>query len=115
VSPLERNGWRTTVDLKNFPCKRGHHALESLVTRSEVRVLRAVEFVRSNDGIVSTDLEHVLGRLWWTSVDSEGVVRVVDGTPVFEARLERSFDLPVLDKVLHELRQATGCVVRLLP
>jgi hypothetical protein len=115
VPPLECNcGW-TTVYLENFPRKSGHHALESLVAGGEVRVLGTVELIRSDDGIVSTDLEHMLSSLRWSSVDSKGVVRMVDGTPVLQARLERCFNLPVLDEVLYQLRQATGCMVHLLP
>ena len=56
----------------------------------------------------------MLGGLRWASVDSEGVVRVVDGTPVLQAGFEGGFNLPVLDEVLHQLRQATGGVVHLL-
>ena len=82
VPPLERHSRRATVDLQYFPRKSWHHALEGLVTGSEVRVLRAVELIRCDYSIVGTDLEHVLGGLRRSTIDGKRVVLVVDGSPV---------------------------------
>lgn len=111
VSPLESYFRRTTVHLQDLPSKRRHHSLEGLVTGREVRVLGAVVLVRRDDGIVSAHLEHVLGSLRWTAIDCKGVVLVVYGAPVGQARLEGGLDFPILDKVLDKLWKTTGFVV----
>jgi len=114
VPPLKGDSWRATVDFDNFPRKSWHHALESLVAGGKVGVLGTVVLVRSNDGIVRADLQHVLTRLRWSAIDREAVILVVDGAPVLETRLERGLDFPVLDEVLDQLWQAASSMVHLL-
>ena len=59
MPPFEGDRWWTTVHLDDLPSKRRHHSLESLVARGKVGVLRTIVLVRLNDGVVSTDIEHV--------------------------------------------------------
>lgn len=114
VPPSKCHLRRPTIHLEHLPRKMRHHPLERLVARRKVLRCRAVVLVRRDDGIVSTDFEHVLCRLRRPAVDGEGVVGMVDGAPVGKARLEGRFDFPVLDEVLHELWETAGDVVRLL-
>lgn len=88
MTPSERYRWRTAVHLEDLPGKRWHHPLERLVAGREVGVFRAVEFVRRDDGVVGSDFQHLLRRLWRFSVHREGVVAMIDGAPVGELHLE---------------------------
>jgi hypothetical protein len=65
------------------------------------------------DGMGETDLEHIFCTLGLGAVDCEGVVFVVDGAPIVDGRLERGFDFPVLDEVLHEFGERAGFVILL--
>ena len=58
------------------------------MTTGEIALLRVIEVVRSDDGVVGSDLQHVFGGLWWSTVDGEGVVGAVDGAPVANVGLE---------------------------
>ena len=110
MSPLESHDWRPAIHLEHLPRKGGHHALESLVAGCEVRVLRAVEVIGRDDGVVCPDFQHVLGGLRWAAVDGERVVGPVDGSPVGDVALEAGFQFPVLDEVLDEVWEG-GCIV----
>lgn len=97
VAPLESYNGRSTVHFQNLPCEGRHHPLERLVAGRKVGILRAVELVGRNDGIVGTNFEHVLCRLGWAAIDGEGVVGTVNGSPVGNIALEACFDFPVFD------------------
>ena len=114
MAPFEGDCWWATVHLKYLPSKRGHHALESLVAGCEVGIRRAVVLIGFDDGVVSANIEHVFRGLGTASVHSKGVVLVIDGSPVLQTRFEGCFDLPILDQVLDELRQAASDMVRRL-
>ena len=88
MSPLEGDLWRSTVDFQHLPCKGWHHTLERLMAACEIRVDRTVVLIWRNDGIVCSDLEHVLACLAWTSIDGKGVLAVVDCSPIRQFRLE---------------------------
>lgn len=82
MTPPEGDLWWSTVDFENFPRKRRHHALEGLMTGCKVGGFGAVEFIRSDDGVVCAHLEHVIRGLGRPTVDCEAVVGVVNGAPV---------------------------------
>lgn len=113
VSPLEGDLGRTAIDFKDLPCEGWHHTLECFVAACKVRVHGTVVFVRRNDGVVCSDLEHMFACLARTSIDRKGVFGVVDGSPIGELGLERGFDLPVLDEVLNHGLEAASRVIRL--
>jgi len=48
---------------------------------------------------VCADLQHVLGSLCWPSIDGEGVLLVINRSPVLDICLEGSLDLPILDLI----------------
>ncbi len=68
----------------------------------------------SNDGVVGADLEHVLTSLGWAAVDGEGVVFSIDRPPLSKLGLVRGLNLPVLDEVLHQIRERALFVAGLL-
>lgn len=113
MSPLEGYFWRTTVNFQHLPRKGWHHTLERLVAACEVRVHRTVVLVRRNDGIVCSNLEHVLAGLTWTSINRKGVLAVVDCSPIRELGLERCFDFPVFDEILNHRFEAASGVIHL--
>ena len=59
MPPFEGDRWWTTVHLDYLPSKCGHHSFEGLVAGCKVGVLWTIVLVRLNDGVVSTDMEHV--------------------------------------------------------
>ena len=82
VPPLEDHGRRTTIYLQHLPCERRHHPFKSFMTRCQIQMFRAVEFIRArDDGIISSDFEHVLTRLGRRTVHGKGVRRGINGTP----------------------------------
>lgn len=110
VTPSEgHRGW-TAVNLYNLPSKSWHHTLECLMGRCEIGIGRAVKFIRSNDGVISAHLEHILRGLRWPSVDRKGIVGMVNGPPILQVGFERSLDFPILDEIFHQRWQA-GCFV----
>jgi len=114
MSPLEGDFRRTTIDFQHLPRKGWHHTLEGLVATREVRVYRTVVLIWRNDGIVCSNLEHVLACLTWTSIDGKGVLAVVDCSPIRELRLEGRFDFPVFDEILDHRFEAASYMVHLL-
>lgn len=114
VPPAERHDGRPAVDLEDLPGKGRHHALEGLVARGKVRVPGAVVFVGGDDGVVSPDPDHGLGRLGWAAIDGKCVRLGVHGPPVGDGRLERGLDLPVLDQVLDQILEGAGSMGLLL-
>ncbi len=72
---------------------------------------RTVIFVRSDDSIVGTDPEHMIGRLRGTSVDGEGIIVVIDGAKVGKSGLERCLDFPILDQILHQIFETSSGMV----
>ena len=88
MPPPEAHLRRSAVDLQYLPCKGGHHPLEGLVRRSEVRGCWTIELVCSNDSIVGADLKHVFSRLRRPTVDGKAVIGMIDRSPIFEVALE---------------------------
>jgi hypothetical protein len=103
MSPLESNHRRPTVHFQDLPREGWHHTFESLVAGVEVRFLWAVEVIGGDDCVVRSYFEHMLGRLRRASVDGEGVVGAIDGSPVTDIAFEACLDLPILYKILNEI------------
>lgn len=82
VTPFEGNRWRTAINLEDLPRKCRHHPLECLMRGCKVGMSRAVELVRGDNGVVGTDLEHIFSGLRWPSVDGEGIISMIDSSPV---------------------------------
>lgn len=102
VSPSEPNLRRRAIDLKYLPSKGRHHPLERLVAHRDVVVLWTIVLVGSEDRIVRSLLEHIVGLQWRRTIHGKRILILVDGSPVLKPRLERCFNLPILDQVLHK-------------
>ena len=108
VTPAEGDGGGTRVDLEDLPSEGRHHALESAV-RVLVAVLLGVVVLRlGEEGVVGADTDHLGAGDVGSTVHGEGVLLLVDGTPVLVVGLERGLNLPVLDKVGDDVLERSG-------
>ena len=64
MSPPKTDRRWSTIHLQHLPSKRRHHSLKRLMAARKIAILGAVVLVGRDDGIVRSELEHVLSGLW---------------------------------------------------
>jgi hypothetical protein len=110
VAPLEHNGGRSGIDFEHLPSESRHSALENHVRLVVAAMVRAIVFVGGNESIVRANLGHVLCGLGLLSIHEEPVLAGVDCAEILGIGLERRFNLPILDQILHEVRKTARLV-----
>lgn len=96
----------------HFPIKRLHRALKQLMAARKIhraRLINAFDAMRTDQGVVGAQVQHVGGVHGWAAIEVEGVGVLGDRSPLLRIDFVRSFLLPILDQVLDERFDGGRC------